>query len=587
MFAREKYRNGFLRGEINMKTADKIPPHREKILLMTLPFLTPLIPPLGISCLKSFLQAGGFKVKTADGMSDMKMREICYKYFDTLEGYIPEEKRGHFFNVGLDVLFNQFMAHINYKDGKKYSKLVKLLVFQNFFVEINEEKVRELKNLVDNFYSSLESYLVRLFNEEKPTILGLSVYKGTLASSCYAARLFKEKFPGSRVVMGGTIFSQELFPGTPNFNRFLERFPYIDKIFIGESENLFLKYLKGELPAEKRVYTLKEIDDELLDLNTVPLPDYSDFYLDAYPLIPAYTSRGCIYKCSFCAETVYWKRYNRKSVRQVADDLEQLFKLYGRRLFVLTDCLINPLVTDLAKEIINRDLKVYWDVYIKVDKRVCDPENTTIWRRGGYYRARLGIESGSQRLLDIIDKKITVAQIKAALYSLASAGIKTTTYWISGHPGETEADFQQTLDLLEELQDCIYEAECDPFRYFHTGQVNAERWKKEKGNCHLYPEFATDMLLTQTYSLNDEPSRQVNYERQCRFKEHCKKLGIPNPYSVKEIIAADRRWQQLHKNAVPPLMDLNNENHDLEANKNVAPLLLARDTEAGEVEFNF
>ena len=459
-----------------MSDKNKFNANREKILLLTLPFLTPLIPPLGISCLKGFLSAKGWDVKTVDVMADMEIREICYSYFDVLEGYIPEKKRGHFLNVGLDVLFNHFMAHINYKDKEEYIELLKQLVFQNFFVRINNEQGIRLVEMLEKFYAKLWVLLNCLVDEDRPTILGLSVYKGTLAPSLFAAKLIKEKDPGIKIIMGGTIFSQDLFPNTPNFKRFLERTPYIDKIFIGEGEILFLRYLTGQLPGDQKVYTLKDIDDEILDLNGLPLPDFSDFHLDTYPLLPAYTSRGCTYRCSFCAETVYWKKYHRKEPQKVADDLEKLSRIYGRKLFVLTDCLINPLVTELSQELIKRDLKVYWDVYIKVDKRVCDPGYAMQWRRGGFYRARLGIESGSQEVLNIIDKRISLEQIKAALYSLASAGIKTTTYWIAGHPGETEEDFQKTLNLLEESQDYIFEAECDPFRYFHTGQVSGDQW---------------------------------------------------------------------------------------------------------------
>ncbi|UCH92155.1 MAG: radical SAM protein [Candidatus Aminicenantes bacterium] len=562
--------------------------HTEKILLMTLPFLTPLIPPMGISCLKGYLEENGYRVKTVDVMSNMEIRELCYLYFDTLQGYIPEKKQGHFFNVGLDVLYNHFMAHVNYKDEQKYIALVKILVSQNFFVQVDDEKVRELNGIVGMFFSQLARYLIELFNREKPAVLGLSVYKGTLAASYFAARLIKEKFPGIKIVMGGTIFSQELYPGTPNFNYFLEKASFIDKIFIGESETIFLKYLRGELTDDKKVYTLKDIDDRLLDLNTVPLPDYSDFNLSSYPLLPGFTSRGCIYRCSFCAETVYWKRYNRKSAQKVTDEFEELIRKYGRRLFVLTDCMINPLVTPLSQEIIKRNLKVYWDVYIKIDRQVCDPDQTLLWRRGGFYRARLGIESGSQKVLDMIDKKITLQQIKDGLRSLASAGIKTTTYWIAGHPGETEEDFQQTLDLLEELQDSIFEAECDPFRYFHTGQVNAEEWLKQKGNRLLYPGEATDMLITQSYSLNAYPPREIIYDRQCRFKEKCKKLGIPNPYSIRDIMTADRRWQKIQPNAVPAIMDLNNNPEKyLGENENVIRIYAARNNQVEDVDFDF
>jgi len=67
------------------------------------------------------------------------------------------------------------------------------------------------------------------------------------------------------------------------------------------------------------------------------------------------------------------------------------------------------------------------------------------------------------------------------------------------------------------------------------------------------------MLITQTWILNSDPPREIIYDRLCRFKEKCKELGIPNPYSVFEINEADKRWHRLHKNAVPSFLELNNE----------------------------
>ncbi len=312
------------------------------------------------------------------------------------------------------------------------------------------------------------------------------------------------------------------------------------------------RYLMGELPLNK-VYMLEDINFELIDLNTLNVPNYEDYNLQEYPTIAASVSRGCIFKCSFCAETQFWKEYHRKEVQKAVDELTELYEKYGRRLFVLTDCLINPLVTQLAEELIQQKKDFYWDVTLKIDKQVCNAITVERWRQGGFYRARLGVESGSQQVLDMIDKKITVDQIRTSLKNLASAGIKTTTYWIAGHPGETEKDFQMTLDLLTELKDYIYEAECDPFRYYYTGQVNSEEWSNV-GRSFLYPEEAKDMLIVQTWQLNTEPSREVMYERGWWFKEHCKKLGIPNPYSISEIYQADERWKSLHDNAAPSFL---------------------------------
>jgi len=85
----------------------------------------------------------------------------------------------------------------------------------------------------------------------------------------------------------------------------------------------------------------------------------------------------------------------------------------------------------------------------------------------------------------------------------------------------------------------------------------------------LYPPWAKEMLVTETYILEGEPSRKDAYERVNRFVKHLQKLGIPNPYSISDVKKADERWQKLHKNAVPKIIDLKNPDIYIEENKQV------------------
>ena len=87
--------------------------NKEKILLVLLPFWTPQIPPLGISCLKGFLQARGYPVSTVDVNVEDQFKELDHWYFDTLKTYIPPNKRGNFYNIGHDLLQNHMMSHIH------------------------------------------------------------------------------------------------------------------------------------------------------------------------------------------------------------------------------------------------------------------------------------------------------------------------------------------------------------------------------------------------------------------------------------------------------------------------------------------
>jgi radical SAM superfamily enzyme YgiQ (UPF0313 family) len=334
---------------------------------------------------------------------------------------------------------------------------------------------------------------------------------------------------------------------------------------------------------------LKDLDGKHLDITASGLeaPDFSDFDIDFYPYMTTYISRSCPFQCSFCAETVNWGKYRKKNIKQAIEELVELYKRYGYQLFLISDSLLNPVVMELAEELLKTDLPIYWDGYLRADPHVCSAENALLWRRGGFYRARLGIESGSPHVLAAMGKKITPQQIKQAVSTLAYAGIKTTTYWIMGYPGETEADFLQTLDLVTELKENIYEAECKPFYYFPSGQVGSEQWMSQYKRVAVYPESTGDMLLLQTWRVDCLPGREETYQRVSRFIRHCKELGIPNPYSMNEIYQAEERWQKMHKNAVPPLVELRNKNVVIKESREVRPLNFARNILPEDDDFGF
>jgi radical SAM superfamily enzyme YgiQ (UPF0313 family) len=514
-------------------------------------------------------------VRTVDATVDEELREVYNKYFRSLIEFVPENKRRHLYNIGHEVLKNHMMAYLNYEDPEEYVELIKILIFKTFFCDVDEVQVSQLNKIISDFYIKLEKYFIHLLDKERPTVLGLSVYGSTLPASLFAFKLTKEKYPHIQTVMGGGIFSGELALNSPNFNFFLQKTPYIDKIIIGEGEKLFLKYLRGELPKSQRVYTRESIKNEILDLSSATIPDFSDFDPGLYVQMAAYTSRSCPFQCSFCVETIYWGNFRKKKAQKIVNELVEMHKMYGTRLFLMCDSLLNPVITDLADEFKKIDTSLYWGGYLRVDKSVCDVENTLKWRQAGFYRARLGVESGSQRILELMGKKITIQQVKSAVSSLAMAGIKTTVMFVIGYPGETELDFQQTLDLIEELKENIYEADCNPFWYYLTGQVNSDEWSRKKKSVLLYPGKAKEMLILQTWTLDCEPSREETYRRVNRFVQHCAKLKVPNPYSLQESNRADERWQQLHKNAVPSLLKIKSKNICIDECKNVKNLSYA------------
>jgi radical SAM superfamily enzyme YgiQ (UPF0313 family) len=559
---------------------------KEKILLLLLPFWDPQIPPSGISCIKGFLSSQGYDVKTADANVEDNLKDVYHGYFDTLKTYIPFERLGNFYKTGFDVLRNHMMAHLHRDHGSEneYVELIRQLIHLVFYIDVDGKRISALDGLMETFYKRLKNYVLGLLEESMPDVLGVSVYSDTLPASLFAFQLAKETYPGIRTVMGGGIFASDLAPGTRNMSFVLEKAPYIDQVIIGEGENLFLHYLENRLPQAQRVVTIKDIGDTLLDLSSAPIPDFSDFDLVHYPYLTSSTSRSCPFQCKFCAETMHWGKFRKKSADRVVEELLTLYRAYGRQLFLMSDSLLNPMVMELSEKLIEQEVSIYWDGYLRADAPAGNIENTLMWRRGGFYRARLGIESGSQHVLNLMNKNTTVERMKAAISGLASAGIKTTTYWVVGFPGETEVNFQETLDFLEEMSDDIFEADCSPFWYFPEAQGGGSQWKDR--NILLYPENARDMLVIETWILDCEPQREEIYRRMWRFTERCKKLGIPNPYSLEEFHRADLRWKELHKNAVPPLVMFGKDKY-IDENRIIKELVSAQKTVKDEGDFGF
>ncbi len=558
-----------------------------KILLMLLPFWTPQVPPLGICSLKTYLQQYGFNVKTCDANNDSRFREIYYRYFNALQGMIPPDRQGNFFTLGHHVLRNHLLAYQRKEDNELYLRLVKQLIFHHFYSDAAITQAMALDLIVADFYTTLDSFIEQKLKEEKPNVLGLSVFDDTLPASVFTFKRAKELIPGIKTVMGGGIFSDQLSPGSDNYNRFIEESnQYLDAMIIGEGETLLLKWLQGDLPDTRRVFSLEDVNHELLDISRCPITDFSDIQMDDYPYLSHFSSRSCPFQCSFCSETVAWGKYRKKSAVKVVEEFAELYRKYGRQLFLMSDSLLNPVIDDLSSRLIESGPAIYWDGYLRVEPKACDMERTLHWRRGGFYRASLGIESGSERILEAMDKRISIDQIKSTVAALAFAGIKTTTLWIVGYPGETEEDFLCTLDLIEELKDDIYEIFCTPFNVYQSGQVNSSRWGS--GIQPLFqPEF-DGMLPLKTYVRSEgTPSRQTAFQRLNRFVAHFKKLGIPAPVTMDELYRADERWRSLHLNAVPPLTAFRERHHYIDECKNMKKQIVPRNTIQQLGEFNF
>lgn len=575
----------------------------DKLVLISLPFNDPQIPPLGLSLIKGYMSDHNYKVKIIDANIEIQFRKIQDSYFSIIEKYIPANRMGNYYSVRLDIIQNHMMGYLYYSNQleqgvlrncettieleEEYIDLVRVIIAKNFYFDISENDIKNLNKIVVNYFKKLRTYIEKLIQLEEPTLFGISVNSVTLPSSLFSFKLAKEINTSIKTVIGGGIFADELSINSINLDYFVNKTPYIDKIIMGAGESLLLQYLRGELDEERKIFTIDDINQSNCEREKFSRQDLSDFNLVFYSYVPAYASFGCPFNCSFCTIPMQWGKYRKKEPKQTATELIDLYKKHGFQLVYIVDSLLNPIIDELCYELRKYETPIYWDASLRVSQEVKKYDNALLWRKSGFYRARIGVETGSQRLLDLMNKKTSLAQIKESLASLANAGIKTTTFWVIGYPGETEDDFLKTLEFVEDIKDDLYETTFRPYLYYKSVDGANDNHSGVFGSYRLYPEDFKEKLIIEQWVPDNEPNRDIIYDRVNRFHQHIINLGIPNPYTLAELDLADKRWLALHENAVPPLIKFRDKSSTLDECRKIEQVFRIKEKINDNIEFNF
>jgi radical SAM superfamily enzyme YgiQ (UPF0313 family) len=511
---------------------------RGEVLLVKTPYFTPLTPPLSLASLKAFLAPHGYRVTCVDYNADPDLWRMHHTYFTILQRLQSVSINDGYSKLWW-ILNAHMLARANGADAEQCRRILST-ISPLYDVIIDPASQARLLMLVEDFYQRLAA-IIRSHDLSRYAVVGTSTYTTSLGPSLFLLRTVKELNPRVTTVMGGGVFADDLALGSDNLDTLVRECPYVDRVVLGEGEELFLALLDGQLP-DKRVVSIADLGRQTFDVSHVPTPDFSDFRIDSYLHLTVEGARSCPFQCSFCSETVQWGGYRKKPNELLVQQVMDLATRYRNNSFFMGDSLMNPYINPFATELIKRGARITYDGYLRADKPVANPAFAKLWADSGLQRVRLGIESASPAVLASMHKMTTPAVISAALKNLAAHGIRTTTYWIVGFPGETAEQFQETCAFIREHSPFIFELEAHPYYYYPYGQIGSRFYHSEP----LYPAEVTDVIKFKVWDVvNVGPSRLERYDRLRRISALATSLGIPNIYTLEDRWTAERRWKAL------------------------------------------
>jgi len=314
----------------------------------------------------------------------------------------------------------------------------------------------------------------------------------------------------------------------------LQECPELDAVVRREGETTFAEILQrlqngkdlaGVLGTTIRTQdgSVRHEDRPLIqDLDSLPFPAYHLLPLDAFhhmgkTIFPLTTSRGCVQWCDFCSTVrMFGRGYRMRSPKNVVDELEMIHKQYGESQFTFYDdafTVNRQHVLDMCADIKARKLNVTWDCETRVD--MVDKELLETMRKAGCITVWFGVESGSEKILGAMHKKIKLDEIRLAFKTAQKAGLMTIASAVLGFPGETEETAWETINFITSLNpDDIgfYIATPYPGTPMYE-QVKKEGWLKVTD----FDRYDTANPTFETPSLSMDKIREIRYKAQQKF----------------------------------------------------------------------
>ncbi|WP_028320464.1 B12-binding domain-containing radical SAM protein [Desulfatiglans anilini] len=303
----------------------------------------------------------------------------------------------------------------------------------------------------------------------RPDIVGIKVFSCDVPSAAEMLRIVQETLPGAVTVIGGP------HPSCESPENLFEQFPGLDYAFAGEAEPGFQAFL-SQLEQTGRAGPgipglLYRADDRITanhrafadDLDALPMPAWEILRPDRYrcgysfmttklPAAPMAVTRGCPFHCTFCgSHLITGRRVRRRNVDHVIDEIRYLQKRFHVRTIDIVDenfALDASFVGRFCESLLSHGIRIDWDCPYGIRIERLSPDLVRLMERSGCFGFSIGIESGSQRILDSVKKQLSLETVREKVHMIkAVSGITLQGYFMLGFPSETRADIEATIRL--------------------------------------------------------------------------------------------------------------------------------------------
>ena len=298
--------------------------------------------------------------------------------------------------------------------------------------------------------------ITHLFLHEWPTIREI-------------AEKSKAKIPGLIVILGGenaTAFHQTIF----------EESDSIDYCVLGEGETTIVELvarlkaglsvtnLQGVVSRDSDVEQSADLSERITNVDQIPRPAWEYFPVERYMQtadnygvdrgrsIPMLATRGCPYRCTFCSSPSMWTtRYKTRDPQEVVDEIKFYVEQFGVDnvdFCDLTAIIKREWTIEFCNVLKEENLDITWQLPVGTRSEALDEEVLKLCYETGCRNITYAPESGSQRMLDVIKKRVSIPRLLGSLRAAHRIGLVTRVNFIIGHPQETRRDLWKTFYLL-------------------------------------------------------------------------------------------------------------------------------------------